>query len=409
MGIGIIINFSKILIYTFCLNIFFLNISWSGWEGPQELISGQWGNKADEFYFYAGDSFDYFPKNIDVDHLGNIFINDQDNARIKIYNSKGILKYTILEPPEYKGSIWPHRVLVHPTGNFLVVAGKSACFYSKEGKIFKTVRLTGRPFLFDDGYGSGGKLYSISGSLIKDLDDTDIQKLGKLESKSIHKQLINVTAIYPDFNYKFIITGANEKRYIDLDNNIYLVESYVVDEDNSPGHAYRVHKADANTKNVNVFLMPLSKYEPLPDDVDNHPQWTAVPIIEYGRPVVSPNGDIYCWARTKSLYKILKWAWKKHEKSKHKTGTIVFNKVERDIILGEILTGANLKSLNKKEIRLLRNTVFAKYGRKFKSKMLRNWFHKKYWYNIDKAYSDNYLSGVDKKNIATLHDIEKRK
>jgi len=31
--------------------------------------------------------------------------------------------------------------------------------------------------------------------------------------------------------------------------------------------------------------------------------------MEYGEPIISPTGDLYCWARTKTEYKILKWTW----------------------------------------------------------------------------------------------------
>ena len=35
-----------------------------------------------------------------------------------------------------------------------------------------------------------------------------------------------------------------------------------------------------------------------------------IPIIsEYGNPVIGPDGSIYCWMRSETHYKILKWTW----------------------------------------------------------------------------------------------------
>lgn len=31
--------------------------------------------------------------------------------------------------------------------------------------------------------------------------------------------------------------------------------------------------------------------------------------VEYGEPVVAPNGDVYAWKKTDFGYSILKWTW----------------------------------------------------------------------------------------------------
>ena len=84
-------------------------------------------------------------------------------------------------------------------------------------------------------------------------------------------------------------------------------------------------------------------------------------------------------------------------------------KVEKDILAGKTIHTAKLHSFNKNELKLLRNTIFAKYGRSFKSDMLKNWFAKKGWYNVDPNYSDNVLTNTDKKNITTFLNLEKKK
>lgn len=63
---------------------------------------------------------------------------------------------------------------------------------------------------------------------------------------------------------------------------------------------------------------------------------------------------------------------------------------------------------NKEELRIIRNTVFAKYGKIFKSKDLRDYFSKQYWYKPDDQYSDAILNENDKKAIKMIVALEKK-
>lgn len=62
---------------------------------------------------------------------------------------------------------------------------------------------------------------------------------------------------------------------------------------------------------------------------------------------------------------------------------------------------------NKEELRIIRNTVFAKYGKIFKSKDLQDYFSKQYWYNPDDQYSDEILNENDKKAVEMVLELEK--
>ena len=84
-------------------------------------------------------------------------------------------------------------------------------------------------------------------------------------------------------------------------------------------------------------------------------------------------------------------------------------KVEKDILAGNVIKTAKLHSFNKIQLKLLRNTIFAKYGRSFKSETLKSWFAKKDWYNVDPKYTDSILTDTDKKNITTFLNFEKKK
>jgi hypothetical protein len=62
--------------------------------------------------------------------------------------------------------------------------------------------------------------------------------------------------------------------------------------------------------------------------------------------------------------------------------------------------------LNKNELRLLRNTIFAKYGYIFNSPDLQKHFSQCNWYNGIKTNVDAYLTEVDKENIRIIQRIE---
>ena len=61
----------------------------------------------------------------------------------------------------------------------------------------------------------------------------------------------------------------------------------------------------------------------------------------------------------------------------------------------------------KKNLRMLRNEIYAKHGRIFESKDLRDYFGKYDWYRPAKKYSDNMLSKAELEMIADLIGCEK--
>jgi hypothetical protein len=62
--------------------------------------------------------------------------------------------------------------------------------------------------------------------------------------------------------------------------------------------------------------------------------------------------------------------------------------------------------LDKNELRLLRNTIYAKYGYKFNSPDLQRHFSQFSWYNGTKTNVDTELTEVDKENIRLIQKIE---
>ena len=66
----------------------------------------------------------------------------------------------------------------------------------------------------------------------------------------------------------------------------------------------------------------------------------------------------------------------------------------------------DIVNLNKNDLRILRNSIFAKYGYKFKSIDLHNYFIKYSWYKAEYDNVDNRLSELDKSNISIIQKIE---
>ena len=73
------------------------------------------------------------------------------------------------------------------------------------------------------------------------------------------------------------------------------------------------------------------------------------------------------------------------------------------------LTAEDLKGKTKTELILLRNSFFAKYGRKFDVDWLRLYFNKQSWYYENPHYDNWYLNDFDIQNIKFIHQFEKQR
>lgn len=84
----------------------------------------------------------------------------------------------------------------------------------------------------------------------------------------------------------------------------------------------------------------------------------------------------------------------------------VYEKIETNILRNKTVKVEYLSLLIKKNLWLLRNTIFAKYGRSFKNPELNEWFGKRKWYKSNPAYSERSLSQQDKKLIDAIVTLE---
>lgn len=70
------------------------------------------------------------------------------------------------------------------------------------------------------------------------------------------------------------------------------------------------------------------------------------------------------------------------------------------------LTEADLKDLDKAQLRIMRNAVYARHGRTFKSVDLQSLWECYTWYKKNPNYSDSMLTDIDKYNIELIQKYE---
>jgi hypothetical protein len=74
--------------------------------------------------------------------------------------------------------------------------------------------------------------------------------------------------------------------------------------------------------------------------------------------------------------------------------------------LDKVLAVKELRQLSLRDLRLLRNTIYARRGRPFKSPLLQEHFKRMPWYTPDPAYTDKRLTKTDKRNIDLIVQVE---
>jgi hypothetical protein len=77
-------------------------------------------------------------------------------------------------------------------------------------------------------------------------------------------------------------------------------------------------------------------------------------------------------------------------------------------LLDRPLAEADLAEMSRRDLRLLRNLVYARHGRPFTSDILRMYFENMPWYTADPAYTEARLTEADRRNIQLIQTVEAR-
>ena len=81
-------------------------------------------------------------------------------------------------------------------------------------------------------------------------------------------------------------------------------------------------------------------------------------------------------------------------------------RAEEKILNGTTLDKSDIAGLSVSDLRLLRNTVYARYGRVFDSAELRQYFNNRPWYRPRRDYNDSQLTADDRANVKLLKSAE---
>src|SRR6185503_18546685 len=71
-----------------------------------------------------------------------------------------------------------------------------------------------------------------------------------------------------------------------------------------------------------------------------------------------------------------------------------------------LLTDTMLRHLTLYDLRLLRNEVYARHGRRFQTPWLRAHFSAQPWYQVRAAYRDSELTTIDTANVSMITRME---
>jgi hypothetical protein len=81
--------------------------------------------------------------------------------------------------------------------------------------------------------------------------------------------------------------------------------------------------------------------------------------------------------------------------------------LEDPSMLDHQLTTAQLSNMSRRDLRLLRNTIYARHGYAFKSEMLSEYFWATEWYKEDPKFTSKRLSALDWRNVKLIKSVEK--
>lgn len=80
---------AKIMAATAIISLSVGSVANAAWQGPVEVLVGNWGNNPGQFGIEYGDSGDNFPRSIGVTKAGRVVIADPINEVLHTFNSDG--------------------------------------------------------------------------------------------------------------------------------------------------------------------------------------------------------------------------------------------------------------------------------------------------------------------------------
>ena len=157
--------------------------------------------------------------------------------------------------------------------------------------------------------------------------------------------------------------------------------------------------------------------KPFPYDFVEYKGKVGLRIVCYDRPREWPShyhAQFWAYDEEAQEYKMLEEVWESIERTP--ADGLVFAEAPdfmsvtepKFSLLGSKLTATDLEGMDKDQLRLMRNAVYARHGRTFKSKDLQSLFNGYVWYRPNSKYSDDLLTETDRANISLIQEFENR-
>lgn len=80
--------------------------------------------------------------------------------------------------------------------------------------------------------------------------------------------------------------------------------------------------------------------------------------------------------------------------------------LEDPTLLDAVLDLRNLKEMSRRDLRILRNMIYARRGRAFSSEVVSSYFSRMDWYDPVENFNESMLRPVDRKNIRIVRSLE---
>jgi hypothetical protein len=392
------------------------------------------------------------PQTITIDSKGNVYIDDPGKMRIIKFNSAGEHILDIKRDLDYAGKEPSFNDLIYDSSitdisldkddNVYVLSQnlKRIEKYSPKGKLFKYISLNN---LIKESINTNG----IS---IRRLKRMHIDNFGSIYIKNSEKMLFKINdngEVRGIWNTKdgFITPSF----YIDLSGNLFILKKDNAEKYDSNGKPVSTGKCTEiipfNPKCLDVwrafeggYILADGYYTEFGNiianflivDNDGNEIGRFRDPLMFGYSPLGSRGSNVKFDKYGNYYNLLVHYKKKYwvekydiEKMLNKKTDIALEvflhmdykgkSIEYDInsidfkVRGNFVLDVHERA-QRKFVRLLRNEIFARHGRTFKSKDLRQIFESTDWYKPDPNYSDDMLNDIEKKNIQFILDYEKK-
>jgi len=155
----------------------------------------------------------------------------------------------------------------------------------------KQMVFNGKGALLDELKWDGAKRNE--GGAVAPLSQRDRQA-AEVHSLKIGVAAYRITVVFPDKNLE--VESEEDFRTAARDAAGYV---YGVSAD-------MVVRFDKNGKKTGKLRLPNAHEELIQVPGQRAPRGV---YVEYGEPVIAPNGDVYVWRKSEAAYSILKWSW----------------------------------------------------------------------------------------------------